>query len=116
MEELLRFTIGGVLVSIFAVLGDIVRPKSFAGLFGAAPSIALATLGLTFWKQGADYAAIEGRSMMIGAIAMALYCMLVCQLMTRFRLPALAATLAALAAWLGVALGLALGLDRLLVG
>jgi len=112
MEELLRFTIGGVLVSIFAVLGDILRPKSFAGLFGAAPSIALATLGLTFWKQGADYAAIEGRSMMIGAIAMALYCVLVCQLMARSRLPALAATLAALAAWLGVALGL----GRLLVG
>ena len=112
MEELFRFAIGGVLVSIFAVLGDIVRPKSFAGLFGAAPSIALATLGLTFWKQGADYAVIEGRSMTIGAIAMALYCVLVCQLMARFCVPALAATLAALVAWLGVALGL----GRLLVG
>jgi len=112
MEELLRFAIGGVLVSIFAVLGDIVRPKSFAGLFGAAPSIALATLGLAFWKQGADYAAIEGRSMMIGAIAMAVYCVMVCRLMARFHLPALAATLTALIAWLGVAFGL----GRLLVG
>ena len=112
MEELLRFAIGGALVSIFAVLGDIVRPKSFAGLFGAAPSIALATLGLTFWKQGAGYAAIEGRSMMIGAIAMAIYCVLVCQLVARFRVPAPAATFAALVAWLGVAFGL----GRLLIG
>jgi hypothetical protein len=32
---------GGVIVSIFAILGDFLRPKSFAALFGvAAPSVA----------------------------------------------------------------------------
>ena len=46
-EILIRFLIGGVVVSVFAVIGDILKPKSFAGLFGAAPSVALATLGLT---------------------------------------------------------------------
>ena len=35
-EMLLRFVIGGVVVSIFAVL-DLFKPKSFAGLFAAAP-------------------------------------------------------------------------------
>ena len=40
-ELLARFLIGGVIVSFFAVLGEMFRPKSFAGLFGAAPSIAL---------------------------------------------------------------------------
>jgi hypothetical protein len=44
LEYLLRFIAGGVAVSAFAAFGDAVRPKSFAGLFGAAPSIALATL------------------------------------------------------------------------
>jgi len=44
---LLRFLIGGLVVSVFAVISDIVKPKSFAGLFGAAPSVALATIGLT---------------------------------------------------------------------
>jgi hypothetical protein len=39
--------VGGVVVSLFAILGDTLKPKSFAGLFGAAPSVALATLGLT---------------------------------------------------------------------
>ena len=34
-------------MSLFAILGDPLKPKSFAGLFGAAPSVALATLGLT---------------------------------------------------------------------
>jgi hypothetical protein len=38
------FLAGGVAVAAFAALGDTLRPKSFAGLFGAAPSIALATL------------------------------------------------------------------------
>ena len=45
-ETLLRFFIGGAVVSAFALLGDLFKPKSFAGLFGAAPSVALATLGL----------------------------------------------------------------------
>ena len=37
LEYLLRFIVGGVAVSAFAALGDMLRPKSFAGLFGAAP-------------------------------------------------------------------------------
>ena len=106
MEELFRFLVGGALVSIFAVFGDVLRPKSFAGLFGAAPSIAWATLGLTFWRQGAGFAAVEGRSMMVGAVAMAISCALVCQLMARIQISALAATITALVAWLGAALGL----------
>ena len=44
-EYLVRFLVGGVVVSAFAMFGDVLRPKSFAGLFGAAPAVALATLG-----------------------------------------------------------------------
>jgi hypothetical protein len=62
MEYLIRFLAGGLVVSAFAVLGDVLRPKSFAGLFGAAPSVALATLGLALWKEGRDYVSLEGRS------------------------------------------------------
>ena len=40
-EYLIRFLVGGVVVSAFSMLGDLLRPKSFAGLFGAAPSVAL---------------------------------------------------------------------------
>ena len=46
-QILIRFLVGGAVVSVFALIGDLVKPKSFAGLFGAAPSVALATLGLT---------------------------------------------------------------------
>ena len=82
------------------------RPKSFAGLFGAAPSVALTTLTLAFWKHGADYVSTEGRPMILGAIALAVYSFLVCQLLMRLRWSALAATLAAIAVWLVVAIGL----------
>ena len=56
-DILIRFLIGGLVVSAFAAFGDMFKPKSFAGLFGAAPSVALATLGLTIASQGKLYAA-----------------------------------------------------------
>jgi hypothetical protein len=70
---LIRFLIGGIAVSVFAVLGDLLKPKSFAGLFGAAPSIALATLGLTVASDGRHFAASEANSMIAGAIAFFVY-------------------------------------------
>jgi hypothetical protein len=72
-EYLLRFIAGGIAVSAFAALGDALRPKSFAGLFGAAPSIALATLLITLSHKGAPFASVEGRSMILGAFALAAY-------------------------------------------
>lgn len=101
-----RFLIGGAVVSLFAILGDIFRPKSFAGLFGAAPSIALATLGLTIHHDGKLYAAIEARSMMAGAIALAVYAATVSWILLRYKPPALAVTLTILPLWFGVSLGL----------
>ena len=68
-EILLRMVLGGTLVPAFALLGDIFKPKRFAGLFGAAPSVALATLALTAETEGKLYAAMEARSMIGGAIA-----------------------------------------------
>ncbi len=106
MEEyLIRFVVGGFAVSAFAALGDVFRPKSFAGLFGAAPSIAIATLLIALFKEGPDYAAIEGRSMIIGAAALAVYSLIVCQLMKRYELSGLTATLLALIPWFAVAFG-----------
>jgi Protein of unknown function (DUF3147) len=58
-EALIRFIIGGLLVTAFAVLGDMLKPKSFAGLFGAAPSVALATLILTIHSEGRVFASAE---------------------------------------------------------
>src|SRR3979409_2289353 len=95
-----RFVVGGLVVSLFAVLGDVLKPKSFAGLFGAAPSVALATLGLTILSNGKLYAATEARSMIGGAMAFCLYASLSSWLMTRYRLHAATVTIPALAGWL----------------
>ncbi|MGY8637132.1 DUF3147 family protein [Bradyrhizobium sp. 14AA] len=109
-EYLVRFIAGGVIVSAFAILGDMLKPKSFAGLLGAAPSVALATLGIAIVQHGAQYAAAESWTMIYGAIALACYSFAVCQMLMRLRLAALSATIIALAVWLAVAFGLLAGL------
>ena len=105
-----RFVIGGFVVSAFAILGDMVKPKSFAGLFGAAPSIALATIALTVAEHGKHYAGVEARSMILGAIAFLVYASAVCTLLLRKKWPVLPVTAASLLLWLGCAVGLWYGL------
>jgi hypothetical protein len=105
-ELLLRFAIGGVVVSTFSAIGGVLRPKTFAGLFGAAPSVALATLFLTFDKDGHAYAALEARSMVLGAVAMAAYAWAVAMILFRARHNTMLVTSSSLVIWVGVAFGL----------
>ena len=102
----MRFAVGGTVVSVFALMGDVFRPKSFAGLFGAAPSIALATLGLTIAQKGNEYAAIEARSMMLGAAAFVVYAASVSWVLMRYKPSALVATVTLMPVWLVTALGM----------
>lgn len=105
-EWILRFLIGGAVVSFFAVAGDVLRPKSFAGLFSAAPSVALATLGLAIHKEGRAYAAHEAACMMIGAAAFCVYAAGASWWLRRAQTSAHVVTLSLLPAWLAVALGI----------
>lgn len=106
IEAIARFLIGGIVVSAFAVAGDLFKPKSFAGLFGAAPSVALATLALTIAEEGKGYASTESRSMIAGAVALFAYCVAVACLLVRRRWTALKATLSSLVVWFVTAFGL----------
>ena len=113
MKELIvRFVIGGLVVSTFAVLGDLLKPKSFAGLFSAAPSVALASLGLAIAQYGSTYASLEAKSMMLGALAFILYAWTVSQLLFRTKLHVLTSTVVPLVVWLVSALTLWSGLLR----
>jgi hypothetical protein len=105
-ELSLRFLVGGLVVSIFAMIGGALKPKSFAGLFSAAPSVALATLTLTVLKKGKPYAAIEAQSMILGAGAFFLYACLVCRLLMRRKLPVLMTATGSMLVWLICAIGL----------
>ena len=66
---LLKALAGGSFVVAFAVAGSIVKPKRFAGLFSAAPSVAIASLMIAAYS-GSHEAARDARSLVLGAVAM----------------------------------------------
>jgi uncharacterized membrane protein (GlpM family) len=104
LQLIIRFLTGGLFVSAFAVLGTVLKPKSFAGLFGAAPSVALAALILTVHTEGPAYAAFEARSMLAGAIAFLIYAWSAMFLLHRYKQSAKLVTSILLIGWLAVAL------------
>ena len=105
-EMILRLVLGGLIVCAFSALGEVFTPKTFAGIFGAAPSVALATLGITFATHPPPYAAMEGRAMLAGGIALIGYCLLVSGLFARFRHHPIIEAGAPWLLWFGVAFGL----------
>jgi uncharacterized membrane protein (GlpM family) len=106
VELFFRFAIGGMVVSAFAILGDLFRPKSFAGLFGAAPSLALATLALTIASDGPSYATVEARSMTGGAVAFCIYACCVSYVLMRYRFKASVIASLLIVLWAGVSMSL----------
>lgn len=82
------------------------RPKSFGGLFSAAPSVALATFAITISKHGHLFAATEARSMILGAIAFFFYASAVSWMVMRKKLRCLTVATAMLPVWFGVSFGL----------
>lgn len=104
MAELVwRFLIGGAMVAVFSFVGCLFSPKSFSGLFGAAPSVALATLALTVSKNGKHYAAAEAHSMIGGAIAFLFYAGSVVVVLLTRRFSTLNTTIGCIAVWFGSA-------------
>jgi hypothetical protein len=107
MQDLiLRFLLGGTVVSFFSIAGDVLRPKSFAGLLGAAPSIALATVGLTIAQHGKSYALVELKSMILGAVAFLIYALIVSLVLRRYKPHALTATILLMPIWFAISFGL----------
>jgi hypothetical protein len=104
-ELVIRFLVGGIVVSLFAAAGELFEPKTFAGLFGAAPSVALGTLALAFLGQGRAYAAIEARSMLVASAALLAYCVTCIVLVRREHVPVWLGAGLSWASWLVVALG-----------
>jgi hypothetical protein len=72
----------------------------------AAPSVALATLGLTVASEGARYAGSESRSMMAGSIAFFVYASFVSWIMMKRKPKALWITIGCMPIWFCVAFGL----------
>ena len=66
-----RVLAGGMLVVAFAMLSDTFKPKMFAGLFGAAPSVATASLLVSGLAMGPSKD--EKYAMIAGAIGLIAY-------------------------------------------
>lgn len=76
--------VGGVFVAAFALIGASMQPKSFAGLFSAAPSIALGALAITLLTDGSSDAREQALAMVFGAVGMVLFCTLAAGAIERF--------------------------------
>lgn len=100
----LKVLAGGFFVVAFALISDVLRPKMFAGLFSAAPSVALASLLVTALAAKADEAAASAVGMLVGSAGMVACCLVAAPLVRR--LGAVAGSALAWGAWLIVALGL----------
>ena len=111
-ELAIRFVSGGAVVAVFAVLGDCLTPKRFAGLFAAAPSVALASLVLAYLSKGPAYTALEGRSMIAGALALIVCSGLVSRLLASRRWPPAVTSATAWLVWVAIAGGIWTGLLR----
>ena len=98
----IRAFVGGAFVMGFAVLGEVLVPKRFAGIMSAAPSVALANLLLVVLTEGCCYAFHESQGMVIGASAFLVAAFVGRWLVSRFG--ALRGSLALCLVWLLVAI------------
>src|SRR6202044_1009464 len=65
---------GGLFVALFAILGEMLQPKRFAGIFGASPAVALANLLVIALIKGDASARYAATGMIAGAVALAVAC------------------------------------------
>jgi hypothetical protein len=68
-----RVLLGGTLVVAFALLSDALKPKTFAGLFSGAPSVATASLLVTGLATGAAKDQKYAMGMIAGAVGLVFY-------------------------------------------
>jgi hypothetical protein len=95
-----RVLAGGALVAAFAMLGDTLKPKMFAGLFSGAPSVATVSLLVTGLAMGASRDAKYALGMVAGAIGLVVY-----SVVAAFLVKHLEAIVGSALAWAAWALG-----------
>lgn len=92
---------GGALVVAFALLSEGLAPKRFAGLFSAAPAVAIAGLTVVLIGETTHKAHENAIGMIAGGVGMIAYASAAVPLLRRTRASAAAAI--ALLAWTAVA-------------
>ncbi|HUZ86061.1 MAG TPA: DUF3147 family protein [Candidatus Baltobacterales bacterium] len=93
-----RAVAGGALVVAFAMVSDILKPKMFAGLFSAAPSVAAASLLVSGLAMGPAKVHQSAAGMIAGACGLVVYSVAAAFLVER--VGAAAGSVLAWVAWL----------------
>jgi hypothetical protein len=93
----IRVLAGGALVAAFAMLGDTLKPKMFAGLFSGAPSVATVSLLVTGLAMGPARDAKYALGMIAGAVGLVVYGLVAAVLVKHLK--AVIGTAIAWAAW-----------------
>jgi hypothetical protein len=102
LTYLARFVVGGLLVCVFALISQVCKPKQFAGIFSAAPSVLLAGLVITLLTKGAAHASLTAEGAIAGAIGLICYCMIATPMIKRFK--TILGIIISLSGWLLVSL------------
>ncbi len=89
--------LGGILVVVFSIIGEIIKPRTFSGLFGSAPSIALGGLIISAVTQNISFLKQQLIGMIFGSFGMIVYCITAYLLLKRIK--ALKASSLALITW-----------------
>lgn len=89
--------LGGLFVTGFAVLAEGLSPKRLAGVFSAAPSVALGSLVVTLATKGSASGRAEVAGMVLGAAAFAVFCLVALRAVPR--LGAVKGSAVGLVAW-----------------
>jgi uncharacterized membrane protein (GlpM family) len=72
-EVALKALFGGLFVVVFALISEVATPKRFAGIFSAAPSVALGSLAVTLVAKGTHDVETAAVGMAVGAFALLVY-------------------------------------------
>ncbi|MGZ4692180.1 MAG: DUF3147 family protein [Acidimicrobiales bacterium] len=99
---LLKALNGGLIVTLFAVVGQVAQPKRFAGIFSAAPTIALANLTVVVLTVGTTDLRTYAIGMTVGAAGFLAYALGCQRLLDRFG--SLPGSAASFVLWFAVAL------------
>lgn len=98
-----RFALGGSVVTSFAALAEIFKPKTFSGTFAAAPAVAIVSLAFAFDDHGSDEVGRLTQAMLCGGFALLVYGCLCVWTTQRRALPVWAGALFNWAAWFAIA-------------
>jgi len=102
-DLVLRFALGGIAVSLFSALAELFKPKTFSGLFGAAPAVALVSLAIAFEQRGEAIVREHALGMVCGGAGFLAYACACVFITERKQVPVWAGAAVCWAVWFLVA-------------